>query len=386
MKIMTLTLAFAAVSTLSWGQEQTEKIKFDRQTTSQQKDVVGGWYNYGEMLFDAGYDVNYYRNYLFPDSTVQVEFSSGYGAVWKHGMGQTFDPTSDNWGIGGIIPIDIADPYTVDSISIWYQYHRHQDLAPDTLKVQVWSEAAMTLYSDPWSNGKSYATAQYDYTTNLGVGAAQEYTILLDYSDTITSGQNTIDIAVNFVVNPNEIMGVTVAYFPGNPYNFGDTIDQFPPTPVTNNINAFIMYDYSDNDLTNLTGFYEHCMNVTKSIRYDQNSNGWNGQYHPGIAYFDYTDHNDISFHVVGTLGLDEQDQSDFMLYPNPAQETLNLTLNDGVELNSLKVVDITGKDVSNFIEVNGNTINVERLANGNYLLIHEKNNETTAKKFVVNH
>ena len=53
-------MAFVTVSTLGWSQEQSEKIKFDRQT-SQQKDVVGGWYNYGQMLVDAVYNVNYYR-------------------------------------------------------------------------------------------------------------------------------------------------------------------------------------------------------------------------------------------------------------------------------------------------------------------------------------
>jgi hypothetical protein len=133
-------------------------------------------------------------------------------------------------------------------------------------------------------------------------------------------------------------------------------------------------------------GFYNHSLNTTKSIRYNQSTNGWNGDYYPGIVYFDYTDHNDIGFHVAETLGLDEKDQSDFTLYPIPSDEILTLKLNDGVALNSLKVIDLTGKDVSSLIEINGNTINIGALANGNCFLIHALDNETTSKKVVVNH
>ncbi len=386
MKTSLLLMAFVTVSTLSWSQEQSDKIKFERQSLNEQKDVVGGWYNYGQMLVDAGYNVDYFRNHLFPDSTVQIEFSSGFGSVWKHAIGEVFDPVAGNWGIAGQIPIDIADPYTVDSVRIWYRYYRHQNAAPDTIKVQVWSESAMTLNEDPWMNGKSYATMDYDYTTNSGIGAAQEYTILLDNSDTVTTGQGALNLAIDFDVNPDEVMAITAAYYPGNPYNFGDTIDQYIATPPTNQINAFVFYNYNDNDLNFETGIYNHSLNATKSIRYNQSTNGWNGDYYPGIAYFNYTDHNDIGFHVVGTLGLDEKDQSDFTLYPNPVNETLNLKLNDGVALKSLKVIDLTGKDVSSLIEVNGNTINIQALANGNYFLVHELGNETTTKKFVVNH
>lgn len=53
---------------------------------------------------------------MFPDSTVQEEYSGGYGSVWKHAIGEVFDPTADNWGIDIQVPLDITDPYTVDSV------------------------------------------------------------------------------------------------------------------------------------------------------------------------------------------------------------------------------------------------------------------------------
>lgn len=386
MKNLLLLIALMVINTFSWAQNLENKIKFDREGNDYSKDVVGGWYNYGEMLLDAGYNVNYYRNHLFPDSTVQVEFSSGYGAVWKHAIGQVFDPVADNWGIAGQVPIDVSDPYTVDSVRIWYRYYRHQNAAPDTIKVQVWNQSSMNYYEDPWTNGKSYATSDYDYMTNMGIGAVQEYTILLDDADTVTSGQGALNLAINFDVNPDEFMAITAAYFPGNPYNFGDTIDQYLATPPTNQINAFVFYNFNDNDINFETGFYNHGLNATKSIRYNQNTNGWNGSYYPGIAYFNYTDHNDIGFHVVGTLSLDENELSDFVLYPNPANETISLKLNEGIQVGSIKVLDLAGKDVTSLVNINGSTLNISKLADGNYFLIHNLNNETTTNKFIVNH
>lgn len=385
MKKLVLLSLIMMSSISAMAQKHETKIKFDRDPSNYSKDVMGGWYNCGEMLTNAGFNVDYYRNHLFIDSTVQVEYSSGMGSVWKHAMGQVFDPAGNIWANGGIVPIDLTDPYTVDSIRIWYQYYRHQTVNPDTLKIQIFDQASMQYYSDPWATGQSYANADYDTLTNLGVGAIQEITILLDQDDTITTGQGALTIPINLDVNPDEFMAVNVAYFPGNSYSFGDTIDQYMAVPPTNQINAFIMYDYWDNDLTNELDFYNHGLLTPSSIRYNINSNGWNGKLYPGIAYFDGTDHSDIGFHVVGTLAIQEESLSDFMVYPNPANEVLNIQLNEGVMLNTIKVLDISGKDVTSLISVQNNAVNVASLANGNYFLVHTNNNETTTKKFVVN-
>jgi hypothetical protein len=384
-KLVLLTLVVTS-SMMSWAQNHEPKVKFDRDPSNYTKDVMGGWYNCGEMLTNSGYDVDYFRNHLFPDSTVQVEFTGGMGSVWKHAMGQVFDPAGDIWANGGIVPIDLTDPYTVDSVRIWYQYYRHQTANPDTVKIQIFDEAAMYLYPDPWGTQQSYANADYDSVTNLGIGAVQEYTILLDQDDTITFGQGSLSIAIDMDVNPDEIMAVNVAYFPGNPTSFGDTIDQYMATPPTNQINAFIMYDYWDNSLVNEMDYYNHGLLTPSSVRYNENANGWNGKLYPGIAYFAGTDHSDIGFHVVGTLGIQEENLSDFMLYPNPAVDAINIRLNEGVDLNTVQVMDLSGKDVTSLVSVNGNSINIEGLANGNYFLVHTYNNETTTKKFVVNH
>src|SRR5687767_15002893 len=64
------------------------------QTATQRTNIVSEWYNYGQMIDAAGGDVDYFRNFLFPDSTVLVEFSDGMGPVWKHSIGEAMDPSS----------------------------------------------------------------------------------------------------------------------------------------------------------------------------------------------------------------------------------------------------------------------------------------------------
>lgn len=365
------------------AQNQESAVKFEREIVNT-KDVYGGWYNFGTMIYNSLGNTNYYRNHLFPDSSVQVEYSSGYSSVWKHSMGQVFDPAADSWAIGGTIPIDNSDPYTVDSIRVWYRYFRHQNANPDTLRVQVYTQQQMNNYPDPWSNGQSYATTDYDYTSHLGVNPVQDLTILLDDSDTSMTFQNGLDIELNQDVNPGEFMAVTVTYFPGNPTNFGDTIDQYLTTPPTNPINAFIMYNFQDNNEQFETDYYNHSLLIPSSIRYNENTLNWNGNYYPGIAYFNFIDHNDIDFHVVGTVGIEKKNLSDFMIYPNPARDVLTIRFNDGISPDAIHISDITGKDVTHFAPLNGNSIDISQLANGNYFLTHVQGDQSTTKKFVV--
>ena len=97
------------------------------------KNVCNGWYNYGhEMYLISGNTLPHYRNYLFPDSTVKANFSTGVDHVWKHSFGEVLDPTSTFYSC----PVDIGDSYNLDSVGIWYRYYRFQHAAPDTLVVQ----------------------------------------------------------------------------------------------------------------------------------------------------------------------------------------------------------------------------------------------------------
>lgn len=379
-------LLFAALLLCLSTQAQDEAQEKYVRSYETNKDVYGGWYNFGGMIYDNLGGTNYYRNHLFPDSSVQVEFSNGFGHVWKHSLGQVFDPADDNWSIGGILPIDVTDPYTVDSIRIWYRYFRHQTQNPDTIRVQVFTESNMSLYEDPWSNGQSYATTSYDYTTHSGQNASQVFTILLDDNDTSMVSQSTLDLEINQIMNPDEIMGVVVDYFPGNPYSFADTIDQYLTTPPTNQLNAFIMYNFRDNNDQFYTGFYNHGWMIPSSIRYNENTQNWNGSYYPGIAYINYVDHTDIDFHVVGTVGLEEEKTTNVELYPNPAKDVVLIKTDLQLTANDVKVKDINGKDVNTSITFVDKSIDVTKLSNGTYFVHIQKDDIILIEKIVITH
>jgi len=382
MKQLLLLTALVTLSFSTYAQNEA-KEKYSRAQV-QNKDVYGGWYNFGSMVYDNLGGVDYFRNHLFPDSSVQVEFNNGLGHVWKHSMGQVFDPADDNWAIGGTIPIDVTDPYTVDSIRIWYRYFRHQTQNPDTIRVQVFTESNMSLFEDPWGNGQSYATTAYDYSTHSGPNATQVIDILIDDDDTSTVSQSTLDLEINQYVNEDEVIGVVVDYYPGNPYNFADTIDQYLTTPPTNQINAFIMYNFRDNNDQFYTGFYNHGWLIPSSIRYNENTQNWNGSYYPGIAYFNYLDHSDIDFHVVGTVGLKENKKPLFTVSPNPASDIIQIHSDFSFSSQDIKIKDIRGRKVETFVYFTDNSINIATLSNGTYFISIENTEMRGTEKFVI--
>ena len=74
--------------------------RFENSTT--REDQITAWYNYGRSVSAMFENSDYFRNYLFPDSTVLARFGDGDGGtlmapVWKHGFGQVMDPYTEMW-------------------------------------------------------------------------------------------------------------------------------------------------------------------------------------------------------------------------------------------------------------------------------------------------
>ncbi|MBL4625013.1 MAG: SprB repeat-containing protein [Flavobacteriales bacterium] len=308
MKTLLAIITLAVSSFISFGQitgpENTEL--FIRPPSAER--ATQGWYNYGAQVIDLGGNYSYYRNNMFPDSTVVVEFSGGYGPVWKHSMGQVFDPSSVYFdAIGtGHPTIDNQTSYQIDSIGLWHRYFRHQDIAPDTLLIQVYHNDDINFSINPgWSSGASYASVAYDYTIRKGANSMLEIEYLLTNDDSATDGQGFLSLPVGIRVDAGEKIAVTYTYFSGNPYNVGDTIDQYATVPPVNPINAFIVYEVRDEAPYVEPEFYNHELRVTTSVRYNTNTNGWNGDYIPGTAYASVTAstpsiyHLDVEFHAT---------------------------------------------------------------------------------------
>src|SRR5210317_57868 len=120
-------LATLFISSSLYGQFVQDIPKQDiQETKNKEKSTYANWYNYGDAIDALGGNVAYYRSTLFPDSTVQVEFSSGMGYVWQHSIGQVLDPTSIFFEINNLESFNEHNRYTLDSVGIYYRYWRHQ--------------------------------------------------------------------------------------------------------------------------------------------------------------------------------------------------------------------------------------------------------------------
>lgn len=375
----TLSLFSIAFAAFSQGQNTHDRHEGSEvpgnKLYSTQIKAGGGfteWYNYGSEIYDFGGNVDYFRLHLWPDSTVLVEFSSGLDNPWKHSIGQVFDPYSAFFEVNHP---PVSGSYSVDSIAIPYRYFRFENGDPDTLLVQIYESDKITTVEDPgWTSGASYATLDYDYMTNKGVSPDVEHTILLSTADTATELQNIIYLPVGITVPDSQQIAVTYSFRPGNPYNFGDTIDVYLDPPPTTRRNTLLMYEFRDNDKNVEPGVYNNALTATTDVRYNINANGWNGNYIAGTAWQSGFYNVDTWFLVSNPPGFNSVEESveklNVKVYPNPTDNVLNVALPDLSESVQYTLVNALGQAVmtGNFANTN-NQIDIARLEAGLYSL-----------------
>jgi hypothetical protein len=333
------------------------------------------WFNYMREIMNIATAMPYYRNYLFPDSTVMAEFSNGISSVWKHSVGQVLDPTS-NYFLFDATKISKAANYTLDSIALPYRYYRYQTGKPDTLVIQIFKQNQLTLNSWPsgWSLPRSYAYPPYDPVARKGASPFKEIVRILDIDDTAVFAQRFIEEEINVSVAPDEIIAVTFTYFPGNPFNVGDTIDPLMIPAPGNKINCFTFFDSRDDTKILDSGFYNHGLNASTVVRYNLSTNGWNGKYIVGPAWNTGTHHIDLYNRLTfddyrGIADLKEQNV--LSVYPNPAATDLTVEYRvKGADQAVLEFTNMLGSKVKTEIldtRLNKAVINVSDLENGVY-------------------
>lgn len=75
---------------------------------------------------------------------------------------------------------------------------------------------------------------------------------------------------------------------------------------------------------------------------------------------------------------------SSVFVYPNPAGNTLNYSMNDLITVNSVRITDVTGKSITNFnANLNQNSIDVSSLASGIYFVTFISEQASVTKKFI---
>ncbi len=84
----------------------------------------------------------------------------------------------------------------------------------------------------------------------------------------------------------------------------------------------------------------------------------------------------------TSTLGVDDFSKNSIKLFPNPTHSILNLSVNEGIIIDKVNIVDITGKVIVTQTK-NLSTINVEQLAKGVYILSAYAGDKKYQEKFI---
>lgn len=350
-------------------------------------DSVSVWLNYFNTIGSrGGLPSSYFRNFLYPDSTVQSSFNTSVGYVWKHSFGEVLHPNLPIWGEYNGPEIGRFSPYRIDSVTIYYRYFRFNDVE-DKLVIQYFDDSKIQTSVDPgWQSGASYANVAYDHTTRKGAEPTKEIVYNLTQSDTVgRSAQGKITLPLRTSLTTG-LSAFTVTFFPGKEATLGDTIDIYTFPDTYNKVNAFIAYDRRDELPYVASGNYNNGLMVTQSVRYNENENGWNGRYQPGTSWASSSGiyHFDMDFKIV----YDPENNSvgdfsdELAVYPNPAIDQLQLQV-EGLSDYTATVYDLQGKAVLEVGTFTSNALNISDLPKGMYQLQLAKEGALLRESFV---
>jgi hypothetical protein len=391
---------------------QISKLKI-HQTTSGDKTAMSRWYNYGDAMdYQLNGSGQYTANYLFPDSTMRVEYGGGVlGGTWIHKLGDVFDPTSwvfnDPTFYPGAMHLYKANNYVLDSIKVYGYYVRGHKTptAVDTLIIDVaianfptasggysyfgpTSGVSYNLYTDT----TKFVNLAYTQSTNtFGVNPHTTYKILLTAAvahDTNVDGTNKLGVAPNLVVLANKHVYVSVSFKPG--YTWVHNVDSM----TANNSFRFLSMDENPG---NFPVYTKNDWNASYILPVDVRYNlagGWNGSYIPSFAYmggvtntYSYIHHAIYYKATVTTTSVNENgnENNTFTIYPNPAGEsfTIDHALNPGYN-SVVEIYSLDGKLMQQIaIEQSKTEVNISSLSSGIYVVKITGNNEVYTRKLV---
>ncbi len=94
---------------------------------------------------------------------------------------------------------------------------------------------------------------------------------------------------------------------------------------------------------------------------------------------------DDFSITTTGSMSTNDFLSSKFSVYPNPANNVLNITSGDALQVNAVKITDINGREVlkTQFSNTDSAQINVSNLATGMYVVSITSTEGVATKKFM---
>ena len=343
---------------------------------------------------------------LFPDSAIILGYDSGNQPVypWIHKAGNYLDPS---FNVQQTILDDKTTPYVVDSVSVGYIYERvGTSTVADTLIFQVIAED----HSLDWTIGSgdfSYQDITYNRLTNdlTGMTILKKVKYPLNIADTCSGSlYKQIMIATNGISIPaGKKVGCVISFKPGYTYTTTDVLIGDGTNLATKN--SFFIYSSEQNGAgtdptyygtaTDFTSDMNMSYIIDQSVRYNTNTNGWNGYFLPTYIYtapFAYETH-DIGYKVsVSITAVKDLKEKGFALgqnYPNPfnSSSAVNYQLAKDVKSVVFTVTDVMGRVISaeNVDTTTGiHTINLGSYATGVYYYSLNVDGNIITKKMIV--
>ncbi len=277
-------------------------------------------------------------------------------------------------------------------MSFPYSYIRNFGGDEDTLIIQFFKEENMELLAQPWPDDPNISRVRLAYDSSIIRSPVPflEITEILDDED-VSEEVVWKTYPIEELIEAGEIVAATLTYKTGNPYNFGDTLaySYNGAAPLTNQLNEFVVRYYRDEDQIQYANDYNHALIATRSSRYQDDTNGWDGQYWTGNASGGGFYHANIQFFITEMVGVNEVDSPISLvdLFPNPVSDQLTVSAEiANLRDYNLTIVDINGKLVKTIQATSASNFNIDvsELEQGIYHLQFTNSERTYSERFVI--
>ena len=261
-------------------------------------------------------------------------------------------------------------------------------IAPHTSS--SYNESFYTL-TVPLASNKTYVIVANGIASLTGYSPNQPFDLsIFDRGrETATNTSNT-DILVNHGATDVSIVDIVETNVPA-----GTLVDDISYNSFNSNYlelsTANYILDVRDVNGTNVIASYSaplanlnlqgQALTVLASGFFDpfQNSDG-----SPFGLWVAFASGGDLIELEKNILKAEKFSKNTFTIFPNPASNILNITMPNNKKINSLKVVDVTGRIVINNSSMPNNTIDISNLLNGIYMLQIGIDGNNYSQKFIV--
>jgi len=312
---------FAQLPLQAVQHDESKEIIFDiespvhqYQQPSNTKSWISRWYNYGEtMEAFLGVTSPLYGNFLFPDSTILVNYTSGYGSPWIHKVADVLDVTSVMFNNPQLHPnaltIDASTKYRLDSIHFHCKYSRNINLTNvvDTLLFEISvNDNLLPSFFAPGILSPNLSTdtvfmkrIPYAFQTNtLNLANKKIIKVPLTtqiHADSSFAGLHIIKVGTDSipVINPGKQVAVAVTFIPGYTW--------IANTDIIDNKNSILFLSKKERD-----NFFPHYtkkdFNISyilpSDVRYNY-AGSWNANFIPSFAYMGTTPTYNYEHHMI---------------------------------------------------------------------------------------